>query len=113
MLDQTRASSASPTNIEHNFKLFKALWDKYQFEPENVYGMDESGFPFGGDEIGNVVYCDTATTIQHAQAEGNRENVTAVVTICADGTTVVPTVIFKGKHLNSAWHEANLQLELK
>ena len=75
--------------------------------------MDESGFPFGGDELGKVVYCDTAATIQHEQTEGNRENVTAVVTICADGTTVTPTVIFKGKYVNAAWHEANTALQMK
>jgi len=112
-LDRSRAASANPAYIEHNFKLFKVLWDKYQFKPKNVYGMDESGFPFGGDESGNVVYCDVEATIQHQQTEGNRENVTAIVTICADGTTVTPTVIFKGKNMNSAWHDANLLLEMK
>jgi hypothetical protein len=112
-LDKTRAASANPTAIDHNFKLFKVLWDQYQFKDENVYGMDESGFPFGGDEHNSIVYCGTDTAVQYQQTEGNKENVTAVVTICADGTAVVPTVIFKGKYVNSAWHNANSTLKMK
>jgi hypothetical protein len=80
---------------------------------KNVYGMDESGFLFGGDERGDTVYCEPETAVQVKQTEGNKDNVTAVVTICADGTALVPTVIFKGKHVNSAWHDANSSLKMK
>ena len=46
------------------------------------------------------------------QSEGNQENVTAMVTICADGTYLVPITIFKGKHIQKAWHKANSLLKM-
>ena len=46
--------------------------------------------------------------IQHKSGSANRENVTALVTICADGTTLKPTVIFKGRNFMKSWGEDNL-----
>ncbi|KAE9385455.1 hypothetical protein BT96DRAFT_774762, partial [Gymnopus androsaceus JB14] len=45
------------------------------------------------------------TKTQHRQGGANRENVTA--TICADGTTLCPTVKFKGKNLYTRWTTNN------
>src|SRR5258708_24102600 len=36
-----------------------------------------------------------------------------MVTICADGTYMTPTTIFKGVHFNSAWAEALKDSKLK
>ncbi|EGN97579.1 hypothetical protein SERLA73DRAFT_92737, partial [Serpula lacrymans var. lacrymans S7.3] len=36
---------------------------------------------------------------QLQQGSGDRGNVTAIITVCADGTTVQPTLIFKGKNI--------------
>ena len=38
----------------------------------------------------------------------NRENVTAIVTICADGTTLQPTIVFKGKNFMKKWGTNNV-----
>ena len=34
---------------------------------------------------------------QYQQIEGDCENITVIVTICVDGMSIAPTVIFKGK----------------
>jgi hypothetical protein len=34
--------------------------------------------------------------------------VTAIVTICADGTTLRPTIIFKGQNFMMKWAENNV-----
>ncbi|KAJ3884609.1 hypothetical protein GG344DRAFT_60328, partial [Lentinula edodes] len=39
------------------------------------------------------------TKTQHQQGGANRVDITSVVTICADGTTLRPTVIYKGQKL--------------
>ncbi|KIK02647.1 hypothetical protein K443DRAFT_36323, partial [Laccaria amethystina LaAM-08-1] len=67
-----------------------------------IYGMDESGFlmAYTGKER---VVGGRGTKTQHKQGGANWENVTAVVTICADGTTVRPLIIFKGKKIRASW----------
>ncbi|THU90241.1 DDE-domain-containing protein, partial [Dendrothele bispora CBS 962.96] len=45
---------------------------------------------------------------QHQQGGTNRENTTAIVTICADGTTLCLMIIFKGTNLWSAWCQHNV-----
>jgi hypothetical protein len=48
------------------------------------------------------------TKVQHSQGGASRENVTAIVTICADGTTLRPTIIFKGVQFMKKWAENNI-----
>ena len=68
--------------------------------------MDESGFPFGtGDAIQVVSWKMTKTT--HVQHDPNRKNVSIIITVCADGSHVAPTVIFKGANINSESFENN------
>ncbi|TFK25312.1 hypothetical protein FA15DRAFT_590711, partial [Coprinopsis marcescibilis] len=75
-------------------------------KPENLYGMDESGFPTAYDGKERVVGA-RGTKTQHKQGGADRENTTAVVTICADGTTVQPLLIFKGKNVKDSWVKGN------
>lgn len=107
-LDHTRAAGVNLTSIPHWYDLLEATCTEYKFAPENVYGFDESGFPFGGDGARVRVVGRKDTKIQHVQRGGNRENVTVMVTVCADGTTVRPTVLFKGKRLYQHWNENNV-----
>ena len=39
--------------------------------------------------------------------EGNRENVTIIVTICVNGTKLKETVVFKGKNMLRKWLKDN------
>lgn len=113
-LDTSRAAAVNPATIAHYFQLLKATLDEFNFSPEEIYGFDESGFPFGGDVVNERVYGGSGG-VQHKQDEGNKENVSVMVTICADGTYTTPTVIFKGVHFNSAWVETlrNSRLKVK
>jgi len=76
---------------------------QYDFEPQDIYGFDESGFPFGGDGQRLRVVTHPNTSIQHIQRGGNRENVTVMITVCGDGSTLVPTILFKGKRMMKDW----------
>ncbi|KAJ7439297.1 hypothetical protein FB451DRAFT_985330, partial [Mycena latifolia] len=58
-------------------------------KPENIYGMDESGFPPSNQGRQRVVG-RRGTKTQHKAGSANHENVTVLVTICADGTTLKP-----------------------
>jgi Tc5 transposase DNA-binding domain len=107
-LDHSRAAGVNPTAVAHWFRLVGSAFQEYEFAHENIYGFDESGFPFGGDGSKQRVIGQTDASIQHVQRGGNRENVTVMVTICADGTTTRPTVIFKGKKMFSDWTRSNV-----
>ncbi|KAF9505485.1 hypothetical protein BS47DRAFT_1306543 [Hydnum rufescens UP504] len=65
--------------------------------------MDESGFPFGTGQPVKVVTRKTRKC-QHIQCDGNCENFSVIVTICADGTSLPPTVIFQAWEVKDDWH---------
>ncbi|KIK21791.1 hypothetical protein PISMIDRAFT_79259, partial [Pisolithus microcarpus 441] len=67
---------------------------------------DETGFQPGGG-IKEWVLGPAGAKIQHQQRDGNHENVTVMVTICADGEELPPTVIYKGQHFLTEWHQNN------
>ena len=46
-------------------------------------------------------------TNQHQIREGTRENITVVVSIAADGSSIPPAVIFKGQAFLPQWKQDN------
>lgn len=75
--------------------------------PENIYGMDESGFPPSHQGKERVVGA-RGTKTQHKQGGANRENVTAIITICADGTVLRSMIIYKGVNFMKKWGQNNV-----
>lgn len=69
--------------------------------------MDESGFPPSNQGWQKVIGRRAAKG-QHKQGGADRENVMAIVTICADGTALTPTIIFKGQNIMAKWGENNV-----
>ncbi|KDQ09419.1 hypothetical protein BOTBODRAFT_117181 [Botryobasidium botryosum FD-172 SS1] len=80
-LDTVRVRALNPTIVKHWFELVKVHVVDMDIRPGDTYGMDESGFP---------------------------PNVTALVTICADGTTLRPMIIYKGHNFMSKWGDSNI-----
>lgn len=74
--------------------------------PDDTYGTDEPGFQegLGGKER---VIGKKGKKIQHQAHSGSRENITVIITICADGTALAPAVIFKGEGFQSRWDQEN------
>ncbi|KIL56474.1 hypothetical protein M378DRAFT_1034675 [Amanita muscaria Koide BX008] len=75
--------------------------------PECTFALDEAGFQANGDEGFEQVIGAKGKKVQYQQQKGTRENITVLVTICADGTAVPPAVIFKGKAYLVKWHQDN------
>ena len=107
-LDHSRAAAVNPVAIGQWFDLLGAVLTQYQFEPQDIYGFDESGFPFGGDGRRLRVVTRPNASIQHIQRGGNRENVTVMVTVCGDGSALAPTILFKGKRIMKDWESWNV-----
>lgn len=105
-LDSKRARALNPEVVKHWFQLVKEHIVDEDIKEENVYGMDESGFPPGNEGRQKVIGRRHAK-LQHKSGGADRENVTALVTICADGSCLKPTIIFKGKNIMAKWGENN------
>jgi hypothetical protein len=72
---------------------------------ENIYGMDESGFPVSSSR--KEVIGGAGKKTQHQKSDGSRENTTVIVTICTNGGWLKPAVIYKGQAYNVRWDQEN------
>jgi hypothetical protein len=105
-LERCRAQSLNPTVVHEYFSLLQDLINEYQIKPENIYNMDEKGVQLGiGSRVAALVDRDQKTAYQ--LEDGNRELITVIETICADGTALRPSVIFQGAWRNLEWGRTN------
>ena len=111
-LDTQRAQNLNPTTVANWFDLVEEYIHnpggvRELILPENTYKMDETGVT-AGDQRTHCVIGRRGTKVQHKQGSADRETVTAIVTICADGTVLHPTLIYKGKNFMAKWGENNI-----
>ena len=82
------------------------LREKYDIPDENIYNMDEKGIQLGmGKRVCALVDRDQKTV--HQVKDGNCELVTIIECVCADGTAIHPSAVFKGAHCNLEWGQDN------
>lgn len=105
-LDAKHARAVNPAAHAAWFKLLGETLEKYNISQENIYGSDETGFLLR-KLTSNIVIGPVNQKIVYEVGPENRENVTVLCTICADGTSLPPLVIFKGKHFFVRWGEDN------
>ena len=104
-LDTIWAKSVNPIVAKHYYDLLKVTLKEHNFSPENIYGFDESGFPLGGSKKIHIIGPVSGKgKIQH---NNNKENVTVMACICADGSNVPPVVIFEGRYFLEKWKQKN------
>jgi hypothetical protein len=112
-LDRSRARAVNPFTKEHYFKLLTEVIEGKGGDdvipPELIYGVDESGFQKGVGQKERV-FGVKGKQAQHQQHSGDRENITVIVTICGDGTSTVPAVIFKGEGYQASWKQIILPM---
>lgn len=72
--------------------------EEYKISADNIYNMDEKGFLIGKlqktHRISSRELYERGTLAGTGQ-DGNREWITVVATICADGTRLSPALIYK------------------
>lgn len=104
-------SSPCRWNEQKPLELYWKALDKvyHHLRPEDdpveapfLFGMDETGIMLGVGGKQKVVGA-SGQKIQHMKRDGNRELVTVMVTICADGTKLKEWIIFKGKNFQDRW----------
>ena len=105
-LDGSRGRAVNPITKEEYFRILKEAREKYDIPDELVYGADETGIQ-SGIGVTERVIGPAGAKLQHQQRSGTRENITVLPTICADGTSVAPTVIYKGEAFQTKWLQDN------
>jgi hypothetical protein len=105
-LDTARGRAVNPSTNEAWFKLLGDTIKDKNIPEELQYGVDETGVQPGGG-LRERVIGPKGKKVQHQQRDGNRENITVIATICADGTSLPPAVLFKGQAFQVKWAQDN------
>jgi hypothetical protein len=80
------------------FKLLERKIEEYGVKPEHMYNMDEKGFLIGILSGMKRVFSRTlydAGKLKAMLQDGNREWITTIACICADGTSLTPALIYR------------------
>ena len=103
-IESSRIEGTMPETLQKQFNEYKEqVIDDPNVLMENVYNMDESSFSIGSIKAGHAIV-DLNAQSQFQTQPGCQEWVTAIETICVDGTLDLPSyIIFEGKDLNTKW----------
>jgi Tc5 transposase DNA-binding domain len=105
-LEKARAKALNPSAVNGFYDMLSDVIKEYDILPENIYNMDEKGIQLGiGARITAMVDRNQKTV--YSIEDGNRELVTVIECICADGSVLHPSVIFQGVRRNSEWGRNN------
>ncbi len=100
--DSQRAAGLNPTAVSAYFNTVSRIYEEEDVPEWCRYGCDETGFWGNISASVRVIGCRSARA-QLLQQSGDRENTTVMATICADGSSLPPFVIFKGERLQRDW----------
>jgi hypothetical protein len=101
-LEKCRAKALNPTAVEGFYDILGAVVEEFGIKPENTWNMDEKGVQLGiGVKVAAIIDRDQSTV--YSVEDGNRELVTIIEAVCADGKALVPSVIFQGVRRNLEW----------
>jgi hypothetical protein len=106
-LEEKRGRAVNPHANAHYWKELEGAYKQYKFKQKAIFGSDEVSVLAHGSERERVITSRNQKGPQYQQRAGTRENTTVIVTICADGTSIPPTVIFKGAAYQVGWGEDN------
>ncbi|KAL2885056.1 hypothetical protein HOO65_080006 [Ceratocystis lukuohia] len=107
--DYERAKCEDPVLIRDWFRLVESTIAKYGINIADIYNFDETGFTMGVIASGMVV----TGVERHGKAKpvqpGNRERVTVIRAINAEGLAIPPFIVVAGQdHLASWYRESKL-----
>jgi hypothetical protein len=97
-LDLERHKAESQNSFRHCFNILKRKIDQYGIQPRNCYNMDEKGFFVGHLQKVQRIFPKALMKQQKflgAGQDGYGEWITLVATVCADGTSLPPALIYK------------------
>ncbi|PNP76804.1 hypothetical protein FNYG_09820 [Fusarium nygamai] len=107
--DYQRAKCEDPTAIRKWFKLVENIIVKYGINLADIYNFDEVGFLMGMIASGMVVTGSERRVRPKSVQPGNREWITVIQAINAEGWAIAPFIIGASQyHLANWYRESNL-----
>lgn len=107
-LDHNRTRTDSAFKYTLYFELLARKIEQYRIEPRNIYNIDEKGFLIG--ILSKMKRIFTRRRYEEGQVkqfiqDGNREWITTLATICADGTALSPALIYQAvsRNIQNTW----------
>ncbi|KAI7973275.1 hypothetical protein EIK77_004552 [Talaromyces pinophilus] len=102
-LDSDRKKADSAWKYTLYFELLGQKIEKYNLAPEQVYNMDEKGFMIGINTKEKRIFSRRKYELgghKHFLQDGNREWITTIACICANGKALSPALIYMSKSGN-------------
>ncbi|KAG6978255.1 Pogo transposable element with ZNF domain [Fusarium oxysporum f. sp. conglutinans] len=107
--DYQRALCEDPITIRNWFRLVENTIAKYGIRSDDIWNFDETGFMMGMISTRKVITSAERRGRPKAVQPGSREWVTVIEAVSAEGQSIPPFIIVKGKkHLRSWYEESNL-----
>jgi regulator of replication initiation timing len=107
--DYQRAKCEDPTVIRNWFRLVENAIAKYGIDLADIYNFDETGFMMGVIASGMVVTGTDRRGRPKSVQPGNREWITVIQAINAEGRAIPPFIIGAGQyHLANWYRDSNL-----
>jgi hypothetical protein len=107
--DYRRAKCEDPTIIRNWFKLVENTIAKYGIRSDDIWNFDETGFMMGLLQSGMVVTGSERQGRPKSVQPGNREWITVIPAINAEGQSIPPFIIGAGQyHLANWYRDSNL-----
>jgi hypothetical protein len=103
-IDGARKKAESVYHYSLYYELLARKMKEYDIQAQNMYNMDEKGFLIGQLSKVRRVFTRNAYEagrVKHVMQDGNREWITLIATICADGTGLSPGLIYQATSGNS------------
>jgi len=86
------------------FALYTEILETKAIVPENIYNMDETGRQLHPKACKSLMRAKHKPTFLRKNGD-KAETISIIECICADGTVLNPTVIFKGQYIMQSWFE--------
>lgn len=106
-LPGNRAGAVNPTNVRSWEDVVEEEVIVPGIRPEDMYGMDETHMPPEFAQMRRVI-AGKGKSVQYEQGGSSWETITVLATICADGSTLRPNVIFKATRFAPEWFDGNV-----
>ena len=98
-----RAKCEDPILIEGWFQLVANTIAKYRIVESDIYNFDETRFIMGVISTAMVITSSERAGRAKQKQPGNREWVTVIQAVCADGWSIPPFTIVKGAYILDSW----------
>lgn len=101
-IDTLRVEATEYLTLKPYFDTLGDLIREKNYSPSAIYNVDETGFSIGSTR-GSFALYDRLKPPKGKRQPGRQEWITSIECISAAGVALPPTLIFKGKNVNSEW----------